>query len=66
MIILDDRHDGAVNFHSQCALCRHLDAFNPLVCKAFPEGIPFKISKNKFVHDKPYPGDNGIRFEPIE
>ncbi|MCP5510235.1 MAG: hypothetical protein H7A24_00005 [Leptospiraceae bacterium] len=33
-------------------------------CDAYPNGIPFEIWTNKVDHSKPYPGDNGIRFEP--
>ena len=49
---------------SQCLACAHLDrdASEP-TCSAFEEGIPAEIWTNKHDHHKPYPGDNGIRFE---
>ena len=54
----------------QCEMCKHFRAFkvgNKVpVCKAFPEGIPIAISLNEHDHHQPYPGDNGIRFEPVD
>ena len=47
----------------QCALCKHYKG--NLSCKAF-EKIPEDIYTGEVSHKKPYPGDNGIRFEPIE
>ena len=51
----------------QCDRCVHFQerALGPLTCEAFPDkdGIPAEIIKNVFDHRKPYPGDNGIRFE---
>ena len=35
-------------------------------CKAYPEGIPDKISMGVVSHTKPYKGDNGIQFEQKE
>ncbi len=54
----------------QCFECKNLlehraDVIGP-VCKAFPNGIPQKILFNLHDHKKPYPGDGGIRFEPME
>jgi hypothetical protein len=35
-------------------------------CSAFPEEIPREIAGNKHDHRKPFPGDRGIRFEPLK
>jgi hypothetical protein len=37
-----------------------------LVCKAYPGGIPDAIIEGKVDHRKPFKGDNGIRFEPLQ
>ena len=39
---------------------------SPFVCSAFPAGIPAAILENKADHRQPFPGDNGIRFDPID
>lgn len=51
-----------------CFDCKHLDefSFDPLKCQAFPEGIPEEILTGEHDHSKPFEGDNGIQFEPIE
>ncbi len=49
---------------SQCAHCRHWR--EGAKCSAFPRGIPLSILTNDSDHRKPYPGDNGIRFDPVD
>jgi len=33
------------------------------VCDAFPAGIPEEILSGRDKHEKPYPGDGGVRYE---
>jgi len=35
-------------------------------CSAFNDGIPYEILTGENDHTKPYKGDNGITFDPIE
>ena len=48
----------------QCGNCQRKFPGKP-GCKAFVR-IPFEILMGKADHRKPYPGDNGIRFEPVK
>lgn len=47
-----------------CVLCRHKN--DDATCTAFPKGIPLPILNAEHDHRQPYPGDNGIQFEPID
>lgn len=53
----------------KCVECKHFrgpakgDGF---CCRAFPVNIPDAILDGVHDHSKPYPGDKGIRFEPLE
>lgn len=64
----------------QCLFCKHYrgsgDNYDPK-CDAFPvpvkrkgqwsiSSIPMDIYRGEFDHTNPYPGDNGIRYEPKE
>lgn len=55
--------------HPKCMECLHwlINAITTIpICDAFLEGIPEEIFYNNADHTIPFPGDNGIRFEPIE
>lgn len=50
-----------------CIRCKHLRRDpNRFICDAFPDGIPALIASAMFEHTESYPGDNGIRFEPLD
>ena len=48
----------------QCITCKHY--LGAITCEAYPDEIPFEIVSGDHDHTQPYPGDNGIRFEPIK
>ena len=60
---LDDSVDDPIGTGSNCYLCEH--STNHRICNAFGR-IPDEIWYGRVQHTKPYPGDNGIMFEPIK
>jgi len=51
-----------------CLKCKHFhrENKNEFVCDAFPVEIPEVIVLGLDDHKEPYPGDNGIQFEPLD
>ena len=47
----------------QCLSCKHY--VGGRFCLAFPDGIPQAVWVEDHDHRKPFPGDNGIRYEEI-
>jgi hypothetical protein len=71
-IILDDSELEEIGFSPTCIPCRHFrgstredDGTHHHTCDAFPDEIPAEIWRGDNNHRKPYPGDNGIQFEPL-
>ena len=48
-----------------CHGCKWLTYIGGHRCKAFKR-IPVEIWNGEHAHIEPYPGDNGVRFEPIK
>lgn len=51
-----------VTISDQCHACRHRTSATR--CAAFPLGIPRVIRNGEVDHTSPFPGDEGVIFEP--
>lgn len=50
-----------------CYGCTHFRAKDETpCCDAFPDGIPVTILRSAVDHREAYPGDQGIRFDPVD
>ena len=47
-----------------CSDCQYFRGANVGTCDAFPERIPERIWSGEFHHDRAFPGDHGMRFQP--
>jgi hypothetical protein len=49
-----------------CGNCRHAHPHTLwTTCDAFPREIPGLFASGEALHAEPWPGDQGIRYEPI-
>jgi hypothetical protein len=60
----DNKFNATLTQVPPCWTCKH--AHPGPTCAAFPGGIPGPILDGSEQHREPYPGDNGIQYEPIE
>lgn len=50
-----------------CAGCTHrIGDLREPKCAAFSSGIPREVVLSRVDHRLPYPGDQGIRFDPVD
>lgn len=62
----EDDQDGPV-YSPVCTTCQHFYAKGePRTCSAFPDRIPAVIWRGDNTHRRPYPGDHGIQYEPLD
>jgi hypothetical protein len=58
---------GLTLINRLCDVCKYRHhGTHPATCDAFPQRIPVDIRLMYADHRLAYPGDNGIRFEPVD
>ena len=62
---IDMKYGIPVNSMRQCTTCKNIFE-GTTNCKAFPQGIPEELLEGKWDHTEPYPGDNGILYDPVD
>lgn len=54
------------NSFATCYDCQYFRGAKEGRCDAFPDRIPNEIWSGEVRHDKPFPGDRGIRFQAVD
>ena len=64
---LDERNERIYDMHTDenCFTCKHLHS-DERTCDAFPDAIPSMFLYLDRVHNRHYPGDHGIIYEPAD
>lgn len=64
---MDERNERIymMNTDENCFTCKHLRS-DERTCDAYPDGIPSVFLYLDRIHNRPYAGDHGIHYEPIE
>lgn len=63
-MILDDKELDIIKYSVVCTFCKNLRTGQ--TCRAYPKKIPEAIWSGDNKHTEPFPGDHGIRFEPVK
>ena len=61
---IDMKYGDMTPIAPQCNSCKNVITWKN--CKAFPQGIPEELLEGKWDHTEPYPGDNGILYDPVD
>lgn len=66
--IIDDRELMRLAYSTVCTFCAHFQPDSKTgryQCATFGSNVPDDIWYGRHDHTTPYPGDNGIQFEPL-
>ncbi len=62
---IDTGRRESIDAVSECSRCIYR-LHDGSACVAFPWGIPDEIRRGQVQHTRPYPGDGGFRFVPLQ